>query len=153
MYDKPANNVLANHLIVLLADSFTLYLQAHGAHWNVKGPAFSAYHEFFQEIYEDIYGSIDDIAENIRKLDHDNVPFELEDFVQYRTIDSVKSSDNLTRALTQALHDNNEKYLETLDSAFQAAEQADQQGIMNFLAERIDMHQKWAWQLKSSLSH
>ena len=137
--------------MVALSDVVTLYFQAHGSHWNVKSSDFQEYHELFETIYEDVYSSIDPIAENIRKLDYDRAPFELSEFTQYRTFDDVKTENDSSRALTEKLHANNDKVLETLLAAFHAAEDANQQGIMNFLAERIDMHQKWAWQLKSSL--
>jgi starvation-inducible DNA-binding protein len=144
MQSKEANDILISHLVVALSDVVTFYFQAHGSHWNVKGPDFQEYHELFEEIYEDVYSSIDPIAENIRKLDHDRAPFELSEFSKYRTFEDVKTEDDSSRSLTEKLHENNDKVLETLVAAFHAANHAYQQGIMNFLAERIDMHQKWA---------
>ena len=152
MDNTEANNTLVSHLIVALSDATTLYFQAHGSHWNVKGFDFQEYHELFETIYEDIYSSLDPIAENIRKLDHPRAPFELDEFIRYRTFEDVKTEGDSPSALSKKLHENNTHMLDTLRAAFRAAEDADQQGIMNFLAERIDMHQKWAWQLKSSLS-
>lgn len=138
---------LINSLKVLLADVVTFYFKAHGHHWNVEGDDFPQFHAFFGEIYEDAYGSIDPIAENIRKCG-DYAPFRLERFIEYRTVvdtnvtpEEVDMSTDLLLANTQVLA--------TLYRAFAAATAANSQGIANFLAERIDQHEKWAWQLRA----
>lgn len=133
----------------LLADVVTIYFRAQGYHWNVEGQDFSQYHALFAEIYEDIYGSIDPIAENIRKLDA-YAPFTLSGFVAARSIEDTKV--NPTPAdMARDLFAANAQLLKVLDACFAQANDDNQQGIANFLAERIDMHQKWAWQLRSSL--
>jgi starvation-inducible DNA-binding protein len=135
-------------LKTLLSDVVSLYFRAHGYHWNVVGQDFSQYHSLFSDIYSDIYGSVDPIAENLRKLD-ELAPYQLDFFIKNRTLDDSKTT-QAPKAMATDLLDANEAVLKTLKQAFDAAIEADEQGIANFLAERIDMHQKWSWQLKAS---
>jgi starvation-inducible DNA-binding protein len=139
---------LVKSLKVLVSDVVTFYFMAHGYHWNVEGSDFSQYHALFSDIYEDAYGSIDPIAENIRKLD-DYAPFSLQKFLDLRTLDFKDVQPN-PKAMAKSLLTANEAVIKTLKKAFTEAEKADEQGIMNFLADRIDHHQKWSWQLKAS---
>lgn len=140
---------VATSLKSLLADVFLFYLKAHGYHWNVEGPDFSQYHELFGEIYEDAYSSIDTIAENIRKLD-EAAPFRMERLVKLAKIEDKASTSNSAKALAKDLLSHNEELLDQLNKAYDVANDEKQQGIANFLAERIDMHQKWSWQLRAS---
>lgn len=133
---------------VLLSDVVTMKFTAHGYHWNVEGPDFSQYHDLFANIYEDVDGSIDPIAENIRKLDC-YAPFALQDFVSMRTVQSVGVKTS-PMDMAKALFKMNDGVLKQLDKAFKEASKANEQGIMNFLADRIDMHKKWRWQLRVS---
>lgn len=136
-------------LRVLLADSVSVYHEAHGFHWNVKGQDFSQYHDLFASIYEDIYSSVDPIAENILKLGSD-APFQLSQFVGLRSItESQPANDPMSMA--SELLECVTKLIRTLNMTFTEANNANQQGIANFIAERIDATQKWAWQLRSSV--
>lgn len=139
---------LIKSLKVLVSDVVTFYFMAHGYHWNVEGPDFSQYHGLFSDIYEDVYGSIDPIAENIRKLD-DYAPFSLQKFMDLRTVEFKDVQPN-PKAMAKSLLTANESVIKSLNDAFKAASKADEQGIANFLSERIDMHKKWAWQLRAS---
>jgi starvation-inducible DNA-binding protein len=139
---------LIKSLKVLVSDVVTFYFMAHGYHWNVEGSDFSQYHALFLSIYEDAYGSIDPIAENIRKLD-DYAPFSLQKFLDLRTLEFKDVQPN-PKAMAKSLLTANEAVIKSLKKAFADAEKADEQGIMNFLADRIDNHQKWSWQLKAS---
>lgn len=141
-------DALAKQLGILLSDVVTMYFQAHGFHWNVEGQDFSQYHALFSDIYEDVYGSIDPIAENIRKLDK-YAPFHLQEFIDKRTLTTPAVKPE-PQAMAKALLKINEGVLVTLNKAFDAASSDNQQGIANFLADRIDHHQKWSWQLKAS---
>ncbi|CAB5222290.1 Dps DNA-binding ferritin-like protein (oxidative damage protectant) [uncultured Caudovirales phage] len=140
---------LINSLKVLMSDVVTMYFVAHGYHWNVEGQDFSQYHALFEDVYSDVYSSIDPIAENLRKLDA-YAPFTLSKFTELRTVESAEVKAE-PRAMAKALIKVNDGVLESLKSTFKIAnEDANEQGIANFIAERIDMHQKWAWQLKAS---
>lgn len=141
---------LIGALYTLLAEATGFYLKAHGAHWNVVGEEFAQYHELFQEIYEDVHGSLDPIAENLRKL-NSAAPFELKDLARM-TNDAPQAEGYEAEALASNLYAANESLLENIMVAFKAANDANQQGVANFLAERQDMHQKWSWQLRASLA-
>jgi starvation-inducible DNA-binding protein len=141
-------NELIKSLKVLVSDVVTFYFMAHGYHWNVEGQDFRQYHSLFSKIYKDAYDSIDLIAENIRKLD-DYAPFSLQKFLDLRTIDFKDVQPN-PKAMAKSLLTANEAVIKSLKKSFADAEKADEQGIMNFLADRIDHHQKWSWQLKAS---
>lgn len=144
----PTTKPLTQSLKVLLSDIVTFYFMALGFHWNVEGEDFTQYHYLFERIYDDVYGSIDPVAENIRKLD-DYAPFNLQKFISLRTVE-FKEVDTAPKAMANALLKANEAVLKQLNASFVDAEKAQQQGIMDFLAGRIDMHMKWAWQLRAS---
>ena len=141
-------SALTDDLKTFLADSVTMYFVAHGYHWNVEGQDFSQYHALFADIYEDVYSSIDIIAEDLRKLD-EYAPFTLSKFIDLRTVESVEVAPN-PKAMAKALLKVNEGVLVTIGKAFASATKANEQGIANFLAERENMHKKWHWQLTAS---
>lgn len=142
---------LVAELETLLSNVVSVYFRAHGYHWNVKGQDFAQYHELFGEIYEDIYGSIDTLAESIRKLGSDS-PFNLGDFATSRSIDDSRIDLATATGMAYDLYSANEELLEQVKSVFRCANKYDEQGIANFLAERIAMHQKWSWQLRASVT-
>ena len=141
---------LNEELTELLADVVSFYFRAHGAHWNVKGADFSEYHKLFLKIYEDVYESIDPIAENLRKLGS-IAPFTLGSFLALRTIDDAPAILQDPIALANDLLTANDIILDELSDAFDCASMYNQQGVANFLAGRIDQHQFWKWQLTASL--
>ena len=141
---------LNEELTELLADVVSFYFRAHGAHWNVKGADFSEYHKLFLKIYEDVYESIDPIAENLRKLGS-IAPFTLGSFLALRTIDDAPAILQDPIALANDLLTANDIILDELSDAFDCASMYNQQGVANFLAGRIDSHQYWKWQLTVSL--
>lgn len=139
---------LTNTLKTVLADAVTMYFTAHGFHWNVEGQDFSQYHSLFAEIYEDVYSSIDPLAEDIRKLG-EYAPFTLSKFIDLRTIEA-KDVKPEPKAMAKELLRLNDGILESIATAQKEAQKANEQGIMNFLAERDDMHKKWRWMLTAS---
>ena len=141
---------LAEELNELLANVFAFYFKAHSAHWNVTGPDFSEYHALFAEIYDDVYDSIDPLAENVRKLGN----FTFTSIAQLAIaselpIVGIGTTD--ARELAKDLRDTNDLLLEEIAEAILCASMHNQQGILNFLADRQDSHQKWKWQLSASL--
>ena len=148
--EKPQDSSLAAEMNKVIADTFTLYLTAHGFHWNIRGDEFAQNHEFFEEIYEDVWSSIDAWAENVRKI-QDTPIFRLEDIMKTREVKDAPAGLTKAPEMFKALLEMNEKVIECLNETFAAATKANEQGIANFAAERIDQHQKWAWQLRSSL--
>lgn len=133
---------LAEALGGLLESAFAFYARAHEAHWNVSGTDFAEYHGLFATIYDDVYGSVDPIAENIRKLGSLAPALVLES----RDVTTVDPA-----ALAAELLAMNEELLPLIRAAFDVATAARQQGIANFLAERQDAHSMWSWQLRASL--
>lgn len=133
-----------------LGSVVVLYFLAHGSHWNVKGPAFGAYHELFEEIFEDIYESIDPFAEHMLKLGSD-APFTLDEFIEESVINVASPANDSPEALATTLLDANVQMIEVLNNLFAEANAENYQGLTNFVAERIDMHMKWAWQLRRSI--
>ena len=143
--------IYMGHCKQLLADIVSLYFRAHAYHWNVTGSDFSEYHELFGEIYEDIYGSIDPMAENIRKLG--GFPqSSLKQLSDDASLAGTEITGGTPKMLAADLLLANEALIEELKHAFSLMDAANEQGVADFLAGRIDMHQKWSWQLSSSLT-
>ena len=141
--------MLADSLKTLLATNFAYYLKAHGFHWNVEGPDFSELHGFFQEIYEDAYSAIDPTAEYIRYLGEYS-PASLERFSELTEI-SGQTKIPRARLMLEELKANNDQMLDLLNRCFAEANDVNEQGIANFIAERLSAHGKYRWQLTSYL--
>ena len=135
-------------LKITLANTFLMYFKTQSYHWNVEGSDFSQYHALFADIYEDVYGSLDPIAEDLRKLD-EYAPFTLSKFIDLRTVESVEVKPE-PKAMAKALLKVNDGVIESINKAFKEATKANEEGIANFLSERDDMHKKWRWQLTAS---
>ena len=141
--------MLADSLKTLLATNFAYYLKAQGFHWNVEGPDFSELHGFFQEIYEDAYSAIDPTAEYIRYLGEYS-PASLERFSELTEI-SGQTKIPRARLMLEELKANNDQMLDLLNRCFAEANDSNEQGIANFIAERLSAHGKYRWQLTSYL--
>lgn len=140
--------MLADELNVVVGTVVDFYLRAHGYHWNVEGEDFSQYHALFGDIYSDAYSSIDPFAENIRKLGK-YAPFKLDTLKDLSSLEDSRVAPT-PRDMAMDLISANDVVIGLLKNVFHTANDADEQGIANFIAERIDAHQKWAWQLKAS---
>jgi starvation-inducible DNA-binding protein len=141
---------LINELKSLQANVVAMYAQSHGYHWNVKGMLFKELHAFFLEIYEDVFDSIDPISENLRKLGAD-APFGLNTWFNSASV-QVNEDPNLSpvQMLNELISVNN-VILTQLKKVFVFADTQNEQGVANFIAERIDQHQFWNWQLTATL--
>lgn len=139
-----ADLTLADALVQVMGETFEFYARSHRAHWNVTGvgPDFTAFHELFGDIYEDAWGSIDGLAENLRRIGSlaPSLCVMPEDATQTNAV-----------ALANALLDDAEELAAMCGQAAGLAAAVGQQGICNFLADRQDMFAKWAWMLRSSL--
>lgn len=142
--------MLASTLKVLLASAYALSIKSQQFHWNCEGPDFPQYHEFFGNYYSEVYdNTIDKLAEIIRQLD-EYTPGSLSRFMELSQIqDQVKVP--RAQLMMQELYADNEKILQMYKEAFHVANNADEQGIANFIAERIDAHSKHRWMLRSIL--
>jgi starvation-inducible DNA-binding protein len=141
--------MLADSLKTLLATNFAYYLKAQGFHWNVEGPDFGELHDFFQNIYEDAYSALDPTAEYIRYLGEYS-PASLERFSE---LTEIVGQTKIPRArlMLEELYVNNDQMLDLLNRCFAEANNDNQQGIANFIAERLSAHGKYRWQLTSYL--
>jgi len=142
--------MLADALKTLLATEYAFVIKAQLFHWNVEGPDFAQLHEFFGNIYEEVYdNSIDRTAEYIRTLE-DYTPGSFERF-QELSIISGQTKIPRARLMIEELLANNGQMIELLNKTFEIAQNERQEGIANFIAERIDAHGKHGWMLRSFL--
>ena len=141
--------MLADDLKILLASNFAYYLKAHAFHWNVEGPHFGELHKFFQKIYEDSYSAIDHIAEYIRYLDE----YAPGSFERYTELSTIAGQTKIPRArlMIEELLANTQQMIDILNTCFASAENENQQGIADFVSQRLSQHGKYYWQLRSYL--
>jgi len=131
----------------VLADTFAMYLKAHNYHWNVEGPNFPQYHDFFGKLYEELHGAVDPIAEEIRALD----AYAPGSFTRFLELTEIEDETNIpmSREMALKLLRDNDVVLNTLNVAIKLADQFDRQGLADFIAGRIDTHNKHGWMLRS----
>lgn len=136
-------------LSALLADSFTLYLMTHNFHWNVTGPQFNSLHLMFMGQYTEQWNALDIIAERIRALGHP-APATYKEFVKLASIkevDGVPKTDDMIRHLVAA----QEATARTARKLFPVVEAAGDQPTADLLTQRLEIHEKTAWMLRSLL--
>jgi len=142
---------LIESLKVALADTFVFGVKAQFFHWNVQGSNFKEYHELFGMIYDDVSDAIDPLAEYIRSSGA-YAPGTLSRFKELTTIvesDSIPDA----KAMIMALALDNDKVLQSLMTAFHAAEDAGAYDVSNFLQDRMGAHKKHGWFLHSTLGN
>ena len=143
--------MLSDNLKVLLASVNSLSIKAQNFHWNVEGPNFPQYHEFFGNFYEEVYSSVDRIAEYIRTLDS-YAPGSLTRYAELTIIEDQVKIPRPNLMFAELLSDNG-KMIDLLNGCFVSAEDENKQGIANFIAERLDAHEKHGWMLRSILKN
>jgi starvation-inducible DNA-binding protein len=136
---------LAEKLKECLANTFCFYLKAHNYHWNVQGIHFSHLHAFFGDLYTEVWGAVDQIAEQIRTLDA-FAPGSLKRFGDLSEIEDELTVPDAMEMVIRLKADNM-KLIECMKEAQKMAVQADAVGIDNFLQGRIDIHFKHHWML------
>lgn len=143
---------LIEQMKVVLADSFAMYLKAQGYHWNVEGEYFPYLHDFFGDIYGEVYGSIDTTAEQIRQIQGRAIHTLLE-FDKYRTVNdkSVEVSTDCD-AMLKDLFTANQQILVSLMKAYELSSKENEDGLSNYLQDRMMAHKKHAWMLRSTLN-
>lgn len=139
---------LGNSMQTVLATVFTFYLKVHNYHWNVTGPHFSQLHDFFGDVYEEVWNSVDDYAEHIRAINQFPAGG-LTNFAQISLIQDAGITLLPDFMMIKQLDDDNQSILLALDNAHSEAQLVGQTGLTNFLEERIDYHEKLAWKLKA----
>lgn len=137
-------------LKVAFASEFSFYLKAHNFHWNVTGPFFSQLHDLFGKIYEEVYGSIDQFAEEIRSAGA-FVPASYTRFSMLSEIDdqtSIPDDGDMVRILLE----DSDKMVKILKFVFDIATAQGEEGLADFIAGRMDAHRKHSWMLKATIT-
>ncbi|MDH0683973.1 Dps family protein [Achromobacter animicus] len=140
---------VTGELSKLLADSYTLYLMTHNFHWNVTGPMFNTLHQMFMTQYTEEWNALDSIAERIRALGH----YAPGTYREYAKLSSISEPETVPDALemVRLLVDGNESVAKTARAAFEKADGANDQPTADLLTQRLDVHEKNAWMLRSLL--
>ncbi len=136
-------------LSALLADSYTLYLMTHNFHWNVTGPQFNSLHQMFMTQYTEQWNALDLIAERIRALGYP-APGTYREFVKLASIkevEGVPKAEEMVRLLVLA----QEATARTARKLFPVADAANDQPTADLLTQRLEVHEKTAWMLRSVL--
>lgn len=147
--DEDHRHKTADGLSHLLADSYTLYLKTHNFHWNVTGPLFQSLHLTFETQYIELANAVDLIAERIRALGFP-APATYRDFSKLTSMkepEGVPSAKDMVRELVES----HEIVIRTARETFSIAEKANDQATLELLTERMAIHEKTAWMLRSSL--
>ena len=147
--DAKDRKAIADGLARLLADSYALYLKTHNFHWNVTGPMFQTLHTLFMEEYTEQWNALDLIAERIRALGHP-APGSYKQFAKLSSIpdeEGVPAAQDMVRQLVEA----QEAVARTARSVFPLVEQANDQPTADLLTQRLQVHEKNAWMLRSLL--
>ena len=140
---------IADGLGHLLADTYTLYLMTHNFHWNVQGPMFNTLHNLFMTQYTELWTALDQIAERIRALDFP-APGTYAAFgklTSIKEVDGVPSAEDMIAYLTNG----HEAVARTARSLFAVVEEASDESSADLLTQRMTVHEKTAWMLRSFL--
>jgi len=139
--------MLVDQMKTLLATVFSFYLKTHYFHWNVTGPNFAQYHEFLGNLYEEVHASVDRIAEEIRTLDS-YAPGSLGRFKELSKIED-ETMIPAPGQMMNILYFDNQRVIDVLNAAHETAQEQKVFGLVNFLEDRLDVHSKHAWMLRS----
>jgi starvation-inducible DNA-binding protein len=139
--------ILIEMMRKVLADAYAFQLKANNYHWNVEGSNFPQYHKFLGKLYEEVFGATDTIAEQIRALD----AYAPGSFTRFLELTDIECEVNVPNSIEmiKRLSADNDKVLATLNMTFKLANELDKQGLVDFLAGRIDIHNKHGWMLRS----
>ena len=138
---------IAQGLARLLADSYTLYLKTHNYHWNVTGPLFNTLHQMFEEQYTELAVAIDDIAERIRALG-EHAPGSYQAYSELTEIEEEVGEPSAEEMILRLLK-GQETVARTARSVIAAAEAANDEPTADLLTQRMQVHEKNAWMLRS----
>ncbi len=147
--EESARKEIAGGLARVLADSYTLYLKTHNYHWNVTGPRFRELHLMFEEQYTELATAVDEVAERIRTLG-ELAPGSYAEFSELSRIKEARGAlpaEDMVRDLVLA----NETLVRTIREVLPSAQQADDESTASLLADRMVVHEKTAWMLRSAL--
>ena len=143
---------IAQGLSRLLADTYTLYLTTHNFHWNVTGPMFNTLHQMFMAQYTELWNAVDPIAERIRALGH-WAPGSYGQFGALAAITDAPRTPPKALDMIRILQQGHETVARTAREVFPLAAKADDQPTADLLTQRLDVHEKAAWMLRSLLEN
>jgi starvation-inducible DNA-binding protein len=147
--DAEQRKAIAQGLSRLLADEYTLYLKTHNFHWNVTGPMFNTLHLMFEQHYTEAALAVDQVAERIRALGH----VAPGTYKQYAALSSIEESEEIPEAMKMValLVKGHEACARTARQVFPVAEETGDQPTCDLLTQRMQLHEKTAWMLRSLL--
>ena len=133
----------------LLADTYVLYLKTHSFHWNVEGPMFQTLHQMFMDQYTETWNAIDLIAERIRSLGE----YAPGTYREYARLTRIKETEGVPRAeeMVKLLIEGQEAVVRTAREALSVADESNDQPTLDLLTQRMQVHEKNAWMLRSLL--
>jgi starvation-inducible DNA-binding protein len=140
---------IAAGLSKLLADTYLLYLKTHSFHWNVEGPMFQTLHQMFMDQYTETWNAIDLIAERIRSLGE----YAPGTYKEYSKLARIRETDGVPKAekMVQLLIEGQQAVTRTAREVLPIAEEANDQPTLDLLTQRMQIHEKNAWMLRSLL--
>ena len=140
---------IADGLGRVLADTYMLYLKTHAFHWNVEGPMFNSLHDMFMQQYTELWNAIDLVAERIRALGYPAPGT----YREFGALTSIEETVGVPKAMqmVRLLVAGHETLARTLRSVFPVAEQAADESTVDLLTQRLQVHEKTAWMLRSVL--
>ncbi len=141
---------ISDALSKTLADTYMLYLKTHNYHWNVTGPHFHSLHEMFEEQYTELASAVDEIAERIRAIGF----FAPGSFKQFAKLSRIEEEDEVPDAMTMVkrLTIANEQVLKSARAVLPACEKAGDEATLDLMTQRLHVHSKVAWMLRSTIS-
>jgi len=147
--DAKHREAIAEGLSKVLADTYTLYLKTHNFHWNVTGPMFQTLHLMFEQHYDELALAVDAIAERVRALGFPAPGT----YKQFAALSSISETDGVPKAqdMVRLLVEGHEAVARTARSGFSVAEEANDQPTCDLLTQRMQIHEKTAWMLRSLL--
>ncbi len=148
--DEAERKEIAEGLSQLLADTYLLYVKTHGYHWNVTGPLFNTLHLMFEQQYNELALAVDQIAERIRALGFP-APASYAEFSRLASVSEDDGDWPAAEEMIRRLVKGQEAVVRTARSVFPAAEQAGDEPTADLLTQRMQVHEKTAWMLRSML--
>ncbi len=147
--EEAARKNIADGLIRVLADSYTLYLKTHNFHWNVTGPQFTSLHTLFEEHYTELASAVDEIAERIRALGFPAPG----SYACYSKLTNIADETGVpsANAMIEQLVSGHETIIQTARSLFPLVDEAQDEVTADLLTQRLQVHEKTAWMLRSLL--
>src|SRR5262245_50567959 len=148
--DESARNAIVEGLERVLADTYTLYLKTHNFHWNVTGPQFNDLHLMFMNQYTELWGAVDLVAERIRALGS----FAPGSYKEFAKLTRISEADGVPPAkeMLKQLVEGHETVIKTAREVLSPANEANDQASVDLITERLTVHEKTAWMLRSLLA-